>query len=1297
MASLVLGAAGSALGGALLPGSISLFGASVSGATLGGFAGALAGSAVDAALTGRDVEGPRLEALQIQSSTEGAGMPVVYGTMRVAGQVIWAANFKEHVSEESGGKGGPEVREYSYSLSFAVALGEGEIGGVGRIWADGALMDLSRVTWRLYRGTEDQAPDALISAVEGEAAPAYRGTAYVVFEDLDLSAFGNRIPNLSFEVTRQPPVAADGPPRMEQLVQGVAMIPSSGEFAYATSKVLREAGPGESVAENVNNSRGLPDIVASLDDLQGQLPNCRSVTLVVSWFGTDLRVGECEIRPGVEFDAKVTRPRSWVGGGVARDEAHVVSRIGGRPAYGGTPADWSVVQAIAEMKARGLEVVFYPFILMDVPAGSGLPDPYGRDEQPPYPWRGRITQHPAAGEAGSPDQTAAAGAQVAAFFGDAADGDFDLSGKQPIYAGPEEWSFRRMILHYAHLCAQAGGVDGFMIGSEMVGLTTIRDSADQYPAVDALKALAGEVRAILPGAEISYAADWTEYFGHQSQDGSGDVFYHLDPLWSDANIDFVGIDWYGPLSDWRDGAGHADAALSDTIYRLDYLQGQVEGGEGYDWFYAGAGDRDAQARTVITDGAYGEPHVFRYKDIRNWWSQPHHDRPGGVRAAEATGWAPESKPIRFTEIGCPAADKGSNQPNVFYDPKSSESALPYYSDGSRDDLIQRRYIEAMLDYWAPEHGRNPVSAVYGAPMVALAGAHVWTWDARPYPDFPAREEIWTDGDNWRLGHWLTGRAGRALLADVVRDICGRAGLVEVDVDSLDGLVAGYMLSGPATGRDALSPLMNAYGFDMNDRAEATAFLPASGGGAVALSTDDLVLPDRGSVFEIERAQMSDLPREARVSFIDEGRGYQPGGVSALNRDAENRRAIRLNLSLVLDERQAEDVAQRALSVALGEAETLTLRAPPSRAALEPGDRAIFADRVWRLAGLEGGVAGAAVLKGDAGGVLSRMSGPEPGVIEDPVTSYSPPLVWLIDAPLSDLEDDAAPRIAVRAKPWPGAALVWAGPDDDSLTRRAIADRPAMMGELAWDLWRGPVGRWDEGNRTRIRLYSGMLSSEETLRVLNGANRIAIESPDGEWEILQARNALLVAPGVFEISGLLRGLAGTETAMGAPVTAGARVVVLDPALERLDVSGLSRQAPLSLAAGAPALSPYDEGATLTGAHWTGYALRPLSPAHLRGVRTAEGIEISWTRRTRIGGDDWAAPDVPLGETMEAYAVEIIKDGETALTLNASAPRALLANAQEIALFGGVASALEIRVSQLSGQWGAGAPAARVLYL
>ena len=114
-----------------------------------------------------------------------------------------------------------------------------------------------------------------------------------------------------------------------------------------------------------------------------------------------------------------------------------------------------------------------------------------------------------------------------------------------------------------------------------------------------------------------------------------------------------------PLADWRDGLDHLDAANADAITDLDYLRGNVEGGEGYDWFYASAADREAQVRTPITDGAAGKPWVFRYKDIRSWWSNPHRNRPGGVESGATTAWVPESKPIRFTEIGCPAVDRGA--------------------------------------------------------------------------------------------------------------------------------------------------------------------------------------------------------------------------------------------------------------------------------------------------------------------------------------------------------------------------------------------------------------------------------------------------------------------------------------------------------------------------------------------------------------------------------------------------------------------------------------------------------------
>jgi hypothetical protein len=171
-----------------------------------------------------------------------------------------------------------------------------------------------------------------------------------------------------------------------------------------------------------------------------------------------------------------------------------------------------------------------------------------------------------------------------------------------------------------------------------------------------------------------------------------------------------------PLSDWRDGYEHLDAQDWPAIYDRGYLQANIAGGEGFDWFYASPEDRAAQVRTPITDGAAGKPWVFRYKDLRAWWENQHFDRPGGVESATPTAWVPQSKPIWFTELGCPAVDRGTNQPNVFFDPKSSESFLPYFSRGWRDDAIQRAYLEATYLWWG-EPANNPVSsstAAHGA-------------------------------------------------------------------------------------------------------------------------------------------------------------------------------------------------------------------------------------------------------------------------------------------------------------------------------------------------------------------------------------------------------------------------------------------------------------------------------------------------------------------------------------------------------------------------------------------------------
>jgi len=178
------------------------------GGPVGAAIGATLGQQVDAAVfkpKGR--EGPRLADLKVQASTYGQQIPQLFGTMRVAGSVIWATDLIERRERRGGGKGQPSVTEYSYAVSLAVALSSRPIRAIRRIWADGNLLRgasgtfQERCIFRWHDGGEDQAVDPLIaSAVGPGSASGFRGLAYAVFEELELGAFGNRIPSLTFEV-----------------------------------------------------------------------------------------------------------------------------------------------------------------------------------------------------------------------------------------------------------------------------------------------------------------------------------------------------------------------------------------------------------------------------------------------------------------------------------------------------------------------------------------------------------------------------------------------------------------------------------------------------------------------------------------------------------------------------------------------------------------------------------------------------------------------------------------------------------------------------------------------------------------------------------------------------------------------------------------------------------------------------------------------------------------------------------------------------------------------------------------
>ncbi|AIT07592.1 hypothetical protein MC45_15825 [Sphingomonas taxi] len=225
------------------------------GGPIGGAVGAIVGQAIDGRLfRGAAREGPRLTELAVQTSSYGTALPKVFGTMRVAGTVIWSTDLIETRSSQRGGKGQPGTNSYNYAASFAVALSVRPILAVRRIWAEGKLLRGAAGDWkshtgfRLHLGGEDQPVDPLIASAMG-TTPAYRGIGYAVFEGMQLADFGNRIPSLTFEVVAD--AAAVG----------------CGDIAAALAPEVVAAGglPLGGFAASGASVRGVLDTLAMLD------------------------------------------------------------------------------------------------------------------------------------------------------------------------------------------------------------------------------------------------------------------------------------------------------------------------------------------------------------------------------------------------------------------------------------------------------------------------------------------------------------------------------------------------------------------------------------------------------------------------------------------------------------------------------------------------------------------------------------------------------------------------------------------------------------------------------------------------------------------------------------------------------------------------------------------------------------------------------------------------------------------------------------------------------------------------
>ncbi|CAD7027198.1 hypothetical protein REJC140_02472 [Pseudorhizobium endolithicum] len=830
-----------------------------------------------------------------------------------------------------------------------------------------------------------------------------------------------------------------------------------------------------------------------------------------------------------------------------------------------------------------------------------------------------------------------------------------------------------MVLHYAALAAEAGGVDGFLIGSELRGLTQVRDEADGFPFVAELAQLAGDVRAVLgPQPKITYGADWSEYFGYHPQDGSGDVFFHLDPLWASPAIDAVGIDNYMPLSDWRGDLGSGNPDGFRTSEDLAAMGGQIEAGEGFDWYYASEADRRDRLRTPITDGAAGKPWMFRYKDIVAWWANHHFNRVGGMEVAQPTAWAPGMKPVWFTELGCPAVDKGANQPNVFVDAKSAESAAPYFSTRSRADALQRRFLEAHHERWqaAPSKG-----------VVDPGHVFVWTWDARPYPAFPADLSAWSDGGNWRAGHWLNGRLGATTLADAMAAILQDHGVEDFDVSEVSGDLTGYVQAEVTSARALLQPLLEVFRVDVVEDAGRLRF--RSRGAAALPPRIVTVLADREDepLWSETRGHDGDFAAEVVIGSYNPALDYEQASARSRRTRTGSQRVLAHDLPAVLAEETALAAAEAAVRDQWISRRTLSFGLSPADVALQPGDPV-------RLVEVEGDFIVERVEEGEIRRVQARQHAAQPPAapVEDGGTpggggtasaAFSP-VLHLMDLPrFTGGAAESFARAAAFGRPW-RRILLSASTTTEGYALRTGLDRPARIGRLAAALAPGVSGRFDRRSVLECDLFFGGLASASRTAVLAGENRLAVRSANGAWEIIGFCDAAEIGPGRWRLWTLARGLAGTEDAMATGSATAAAVVVLDQAVVPLGLSLEERGRELNWMAEAAASA----GGRIGPIAFAGgkRAETPLAPVHLRAARGADGIRLSWVRRGRINADDWEAAEIPLDEPEEAYRLEILDGSVVKRLIDVTGPSALYAPAEEIADFGEPQAALTFRVRQ-----------------
>ena len=754
-----------------------------------------------------------LKDVNILSTVYGKMIPKIYGTTRIIGNLIWIKPIKYSQHKTIITRGNESsTTAYEHTdcyATLAVALCSGPIREISKIWANERPLNLATIKHRIYKGTEDQVADPIILETETHS-PSYKGLAYIVMEDLPLRDYNDRIPEFVFEVTAYPEGFLQN--HVTEDIFSIHTV-GTGEFTYDTTiqkRVNVQTLNGKKIpygtASKINAELSTSYALLGLNALQSTLPNIQWIGVTICWFASCTDIGKCTIKPATTNDANFqTYPDTWQVGDYRSSRAHIIPNDYPQK-YEGTVNDASLVRYLSELKRRKYKILLLLKVVVTDGSGTKL--------------------------------TCSDSADIDKFF--------DLH-------------YRPFVEHYCNL--SEGNVDAFVIASGLSKLTSIRNSHNKYPAVNALTRIAAIAKKILGNSVIiTYAADYEEYHSHNG-------VYNMDTLWASNNIDVVGINAYFPLS--------SSSQLTHELNSKDVRQ-LWKSGEGYRYFYKGPKMPENTFRY--------EENQFAWKNINYWWKNSHSTV--NARKVETSPWKAGSKKIWFIEYGFRSVEnctQGEMNPGPDHNITNSMEINVDYT-------AQKTAIEGTLSTWNESK--------------AVERMFLYAWNLKPQP------ESW-DTDmyrSWQTGYWINKKISLITLSSIVLDVLKNANVPSQTAETkrLDIAIHGYGIYEHLPVWKIIEELQSVYFFDIKKSCEKIALSYLQTGDVITIPSKDIDAKEYCTSYHSSEDQSIAMLSYVSIRFSYQTRLY----FYQKHRNVLTPRDV-THIPLVLDDGQAEKMWHHA--------------------------------------------------------------------------------------------------------------------------------------------------------------------------------------------------------------------------------------------------------------------------------------------------------------------------------------------------------------------------------------------------